>query len=409
MPAKTSASGRAANERLRGHDGATLPGPELKILHLTPDEKFVGFTQRIYEAAFPGANRYLVHRKSKDQNTFVQPAPNVRHVAKPFWFSADLQREVAACDCLIVHFMNPWFAKAVLVAPKNVLVVWSGWGGDYYDYMGDYKEAMLLPKTQALTQAQSPRSVAWLKSRSKHLLAEGSKRLIFGDWTKEALPRIDVVSVYPSEYPLLQKSLPHFRARLHQLYYFSVEDVFLKGPPTMDGPDILLGNSAIATNNHLDAFDMLAQLDLGDRRIIAPLSYGDAYYAEAVAQAGKKCFGARFTPLRDYMPIDEYNKVISACGVVWMNHVRQQAVGNVSTAIYKGAKVYLRPENLVNPFYREMGVTLFDVPKADLDTQNFFIPLTAAQKATNKAALDAFWTFDSLVAKTARLADFLPG
>ena len=129
----------------------------------------------------------------------------------------------------------------------------------------------------------------------------------------------------------------------HELPLFTAEDVFERGPAEMAGPDVLVGNSATASNNHADAFALLAGCT-GGARVVVPLSYGNADYGAQVAALGARLFGDRFDALREWMPIDAYNERIRNCGFVVMNHRRQQAVGNIGAALFKGATVYLRRE-----------------------------------------------------------------
>ena len=72
------------------------------------------------------------------------------------------------------------------------------------------------------------------------------------------------------------------------------------------GKHIQLGNSATPTNNHIEAIDWLAQMELGARRVIVPLSYGSDEYRDMVCAYGKKRLGDTFQPVTDFMPFDEY-------------------------------------------------------------------------------------------------------
>ncbi|MGP4883030.1 hypothetical protein ACTXQV_67810, partial [Klebsiella pneumoniae] len=69
-------------------------------------------------------------------------------------------------------------------------------------------------------------------------------------------------------------------------------------------------------------------------------------------------FGDKFLPVVDYMPIQQYVGILINCGFVIMNHVRQQALGNILIMLYLGAKVFLREENPVYTFLKNHGVAL---------------------------------------------------
>jgi len=106
--------------------------------------------------------------------------------------------------------------------------------------------------------------------------------------------------------------------------------------------NILLGNSATPTNCHFDALEKLAHLKDSNIRIYAPLSYGNAAYADAVTQKANEIFGDKFIPMRDFMPADEYFKLLGSIDAAVMAHDRQQAMGNIVPLLYAGKRVYLR-------------------------------------------------------------------
>lgn len=377
----------------------------MRFLHLTFDEKFIPFAQRTFETAHPGCNEYRVMARRRDAR-FVAPAPNVRFVSPWYCLSPQLARDLENADCLLVHYLNRWSARAIVRAPARVLTAWHGWGSDYYSLLAEYAERLYLPRTEAwLHEHALDRSP--VATRLRAAARRAVERLLFPDWAERALERLDVVSMLPSEFELLRRTRPGLRARHHQLYYSSAEATFLPGPACMAGPDLLLGNSASPTNNHLDAFASLRRLDLGDRRLLVPLSYGNPAYADAVCHAGMAIFGHRFEPLREFLPPDEYARRIAGCGFVFMNHVRQEATGNVSIALLKGAKVFLRQENLLMPFYRGLGAVLHRFPDDDaaLDP-DLFTPLPAAAREANRRAVMSYWSNDTVVRQARALADF---
>jgi hypothetical protein len=220
------------------------------------------------------------------------------------------------------------------------------------------------------------------------------------------LRRIDVVSINRIDYDRLTSQLREFRAAHHPLHYYSAEDVFDKGP-ALRGNDILVGNSAASENNHLEVFALLKELNLDDRRIVVPLSYGDEPYAAEICRIGTQMFGQRFVPLRQFMPLEEYYAAISTCKVVVMNHIRQQALGNISAAVFKGAKVLLRPENPIFLQFREMGVNVFAIPVSETHTEELLEPLTDEQVRRNQEIMTSYFGFDNLVNQTRGLKTFI--
>jgi dTDP-N-acetylfucosamine:lipid II N-acetylfucosaminyltransferase len=326
----------------------------MKIVHLARDEKFMPLMLSLFEEAFPGLNRYVISRKRRARQRFVADAPNVRFLApwrfRVGWTGGD----VADADLLVVHSMTTIFAKAMRRVRPACRVVWIGWGYDYYPLLQARLGALTLPGTRALAgddaaEEETPGRSGALGS----LFARRQPALA------SAASRIDVCCVLPTELPMLREALPALHARSQDLPLFTVEDVFDRGPPSMEGPDVLLGNSATSSNNHAEAIEMLRGRLADDARVVVPLSYGTQAYADRVIALGRELLGVdRLEPLRGWMPIEAYNERIRRCGVVVMNHRRQQAVGNIGAALFKGAAVYLRPENPLFAFYRGLGATV---------------------------------------------------
>lgn len=368
----------------------------MNLVHLAPDDKFIPFVQKTFELAFPGRNRFRIS-PSDSTLQFAVPGSNVAAVRSAYWFSEALKEDLRWCDCLVIHYMLPWFRRAIVEAPLSVTVLWSAWGGDFYDFVPGFGGSMYLPQTRAL-MSQLPKRSEWHPKAAAHRMFQCAFGMLLPRWDHGVISRIDAVStVIPPEYKLLAASQPGFRARHHQLYYGSVEDTFMKGPDRLQGDDILVGNSATATNNHAEALALLSRSRLGSRRIVVPLSYGDARYAEAICRLGAELFGERFLPLRDFLPLDQYSAAIARCSAVVMNHVRQQAVGTINAALYKGAKVFLRPENPLLAYYRELGLRVEEMPDEGF-AENRLQRLPEAEVAANRRILQSAFGFERAVA-----------
>jgi dTDP-N-acetylfucosamine:lipid II N-acetylfucosaminyltransferase len=67
--------------------------------------------------------------------------------------------------------------------------------------------------------------------------------------------------------------------------------------------------------------------------------------------------------LDTFLPLTEYNKIIRSCGIVIMNHHRQQAVGNILASILLGSKVYLSEKNTILQYLRGIGIFVFSIER----------------------------------------------
>jgi dTDP-N-acetylfucosamine:lipid II N-acetylfucosaminyltransferase len=386
------------------------PAGALRVVHLARDEKFMPLMQSLFEEALPQQNRYVIARKRRAKQRFVQDAPNVVFRSEWRYRTRWIAADVADADVLVLHSMSTIFAKAMRHVRPDCLVVWIGWGYDYYPLLAGALGGLYLEHTTALQPgAGDDASEAAGGGGRGGFLARLRERLSGRRPDKQpalvaAAPRIDVCCVIPTELSLLRAALPALRAQAHEIPLFTAEDVFARGPDAMDGPDMLIGNSATASNNHLDLMALLRARTGDTMKLVVPLSYGNGEYRERIRQDGQAWFGTRFEALTGWMAIDAYNQRISGCGYVVMNHRRQQAVGNIGAALYKGATVYLRPENPLFDFYRGLGLHLRSVEDLSGDTTTPLRPLTAPQRAHNRAVINAYYGRKKVVQAISALA-----
>lgn len=389
----------------------------MRILHFAPDEKFIPFIQETFEAVFPAASQFRIATEGSSRLRFVQPGENVRAIGAGYWRGDDFQTDLASCDILIIHYLTAEFAALVPKVPERVLLGWIGWGGDFYCLFEKQFGDMLLPETRRATAKPSYRlgsvcgriagqlntggpsvALAWGKLKDSFFATSQAQTI------RSISSRLDFVWVNPEEQAMFRAEVPDFKGPFHRIGYYSAESVFELGPPHMDGPDILVGNSATPTNNHLEIFDQLCRLDLEGRQIVVPLSYGDLHYQKLVIKAGKKRFGSRFSPITAYVPLEEYNLMLRRCGTVVMNHVRQQAGTSVATALYKGAKVYLRDENTVAQLYRHLGSRIYSIQTELVPGSEIFGPVEVPEMERNRDLLREYWGHASVLGDIRALA-----
>jgi hypothetical protein len=384
----------------------------MNIVHLSNDEKFLPLAKSLFEEAFPGQNRYLLARRRRGTRGYVAPAPDISHHGSLRFRTGCVGLGLASADCLVLHLMSSRFVPALRWVRPDCLVVWLSGGGDYMPLLEASLGGLLMPRTTALLRSldrgppQAGPQGPWARlragaARSKPVAPEHPAVV-------QVAQRIDVFSANPADAALLRQALPTLRARLHVIPSFTVEDIFAAGALPMAGPDVLLGNSASPNNNHLEALDLLGSRLPPNTRVVAPLSYGKGHpaYARAVAECGRAALGERFEPLDDWMPIERYNQRTSHCGFVFMNHRRQQAVGNISAAFYRGASVYMRRENPLFGFFAGLGLTLHAIETLEGDPAAPLQVLTPEQRLHNRRAIEARYGRARVVAAIRALQDF---
>jgi dTDP-N-acetylfucosamine:lipid II N-acetylfucosaminyltransferase len=379
------------------------PLPEaraVKLLHLIVDDKFIDMAIREFEAVAPGRHDWVIVGGGT-QRKFVKD----ERVRCLDW--SGFERAVAAPDVggLVCHVMTPTHLAALSRVPARVRVAWLGWGYDYYGLINDaFPDGLLQPATAALA--------ARLAAPPPEVAAHAAVPTVLGHSRpyrrpdareRDALSRVDIFSpVIDTEYHLVRRHLPGFDARYVRWNYGTAEDDYALPGGTRGAPgrNILAGNSATATNNHIELFERIRRIgDLEDRLVVTPLSYGDAGYRSCVIKAGRELFGDAFVPLVDFLPKDRYIELLGSCGHVMMNHVRQQALGNLFISGLLGAKLHLGRANPLYNWLGSLGVPVSDIGQSDL------APLAAGDADAQVSALQREFGREPQRARTRALID----
>jgi hypothetical protein len=143
-------------------------------------------------------------------------------------------------------------------------------------------------------------------------------------------------------------------------------------------------------------FALLARLPLAGRRVVVPLSYGDAVYRDAVIALGRRLFGDRFVPIVEYMPLERYNAVLADCSIAVMGHRRQQGLGNIGTMMLMGARVFIDPASTAYRHFVSRGAVVSPLADLAAGDPTALAPLTADEQAVNREVLDRVWGSDTV-------------
>lgn len=280
-----------------------------------------------------------------------------------------------------------------IAIPKSVKVVWIGFGADYYDMITS-PENLLGNKTKSIFSKNKPRTKQVIKTIRKFLTNAKKSRSSF-------INRVDYFCpVLTTEYNLI-----HWKGRKPKLIdwnYGTLEEDWAKkeNGSGITGDNILLGNSATETCNHIEGIDALKHTAPSSQLII-PLSYGDKEYAKKVREYAEEHYSGPVNALEEFMPFDSYNKLIASCSHVVMPHKRQQGLGNIISLIYLGAKVFLDKENPAYSFFTEKGINIFSMD--DINKSTWSDSLTKSEIEENRRVLKNIWGKDSIDSKTRQI------
>lgn len=375
-----------------------------EILHLVEDKWFMDAAYKLFEAANPGQNRYVL---LEPPHPLAYPKQMPITCVSPWslLIPGTIKRILGSTDIVIFHMMSRRKLFFLKFLPKHVVTLWIGAGGDYYhkgNELHDYEgRSMLLPKTRQLNTR--------LRSKGRILYRKVLKFIVEEILLNQTRikSRITFFSpVLPLELDVLKRAIPSFQPRLITWNYGTLEDDVIRGheEKSIHGDAIFIGNSATATSNHIEALDILKTCAIGTRNILVPLSYGDTDYAHEVVTYGHSLFGPQFKPILDYMKLEDYVTLLASCSVAIMNHLSQQAVGNILIMLHLGAKVFLDASNPTYTHFQQQGFHIFTT--ASLPTE-MATRLSSQQVAHNRALIRQHWSRDVMQAKTRTLLQTL--
>ncbi len=252
---------------------------------------------------------------------------------------------------LYLLFLQPWLLKKCY---------WLIWGDDLY---------------QHLTPPKSTRRIIKEKIRSFLIHRFGH-----------------IVTYIKGDYNLAQKWYGA-KGKLHECLLY--ESNTYTGPSVIqsktDGHTrIIVGNSAYPRNNHYDALDKIKKYADSQVIIYAPLSYGPPSEAKKVSAYGHHILGAQFIPLTEFMPINEYNRLLATIDIGIFNQDRQQAMGNMITLLGMGKTVYIKPGTTPWNLFSSIGFKIKDANEFDmslLDPESILNNIELAKKHFSKNAL----------------------
>lgn len=332
-------------------------------LHCMHEEKFIEPFIEFIEKSFDASqHNYVIRRserfnsKSRENVTFVER--ELGRFEEFLLYAKHLNRAdkiflhgLFHNSVLLILFVQPWLLKKCY---------WLIWGGDLYHYNN---------RSKRLTSRLVEKIRAFVIRRIGHLIT-----YIKGD------------------YQLVQKWYKSSGKYCECLMYPSNLYANFEVPPKKGGAiNILVGNSADSTNNHVDIFKKLESYKDRDIKIYCPLSYGPQEYAKKIARLGNETFGEKFFPLLDFMPYAQYVDLLGQIDIAIFAHKRQQGMGNTISLLGLGKKVYMRSDVTPWEMFNSLGIKVYDLEKINLD------PIGREQIIINKNHVEKFFAETTLV------------
>lgn len=330
----------------------------MRILHIGFDSHFVDYLVDRFERVAPGTGELITVSGIEPvvrADGFSGPRHWVRPVAEDV---AEVLERASEADLVVVHAMSELAALVCAQLPPGPQLMWSGFGYDYY--VGASGEELVGERTLNLVRRISG---GRRPDRYGKLVLDTElsrlEPLAVDVVRQKAAERADYFSApVEADLAVFRRAFPGFAGTYQQLNYGDLGTLARTGDAVVTGDDILVGNSASFANNHVEAFRVLAKADLGERRVVVPLTYGDEAYRDGVLASGERRLGEHFHPIVEHLPIDEYLTLLGSCGITLLNHRRQQGVGNVVAALQQGSHLYLDRRNPLFGWLRSQGIAV---------------------------------------------------
>ncbi|MDV5390970.1 TDP-N-acetylfucosamine:lipid II N-acetylfucosaminyltransferase [Shewanella xiamenensis] len=381
----------------------------LKIVHIAADEKFIETAVDIFELAYPEQNTFYI--TTPKPWSFIKDKKIYHQLSKKKWLQLlfTQREELKAYDVVIFHSLPSFYLIPMVLLKQNY--VWLGWGYDYYsrpfdtDLLG---ESLILPKTSAQIKKQNgKKATTSLFGILSRIMKSFVKRLVDSKFFYNlAMKNLKVFSpVLPQEYDLVKHKYGLGQVTKYSPWNYGIlERHIIKNMQLGEinsANSILLGNSATPTNNHFEALDTIVK-STTERTIYVPLSYGDMEYAKLVKDyINNNQKLARCCQVLDtFMPLADYNAIINNCGFVIMNHVRQQALGNIVAMMYRGSKIFLREESVLYKYFKSMSAYVYSVQELEVNPSLLHSHLDTYEIEHNRLILKSVWSEKVILQRT---------
>ena len=348
----------------------------MRIVHISLDEKFIDCAIEQFSDLHGVESEFCVCAPGDKAKLVKSPNIRIFHTSEQIVNYANGNH----FDYAVLHSLC---LSPRILSKLQMPILWSSWG---YDIYSDESNVLAKPITLSLYKPKT-RAAANIKPKTLHdrivILARKfgivSKRQKKYDALISKIPYLSVV--LPIEFDYIHKKHPHFK--FFPFRYIDPSESIAFTPYTKATTSILLGNSVDPTNNHIDILSILEKRNI-QCTVYIPISYpsNQETYKKALKSfaATLKTVKVRF--LEDFIPKEEYFKIIDECSVAIFGHIRQQAVGNIFRMLYTGKKILMYKDSVGYNYFKQHNVKIFNI-EDDLHQDFFEKPLDIESQKAN--------------------------
>lgn len=353
----------------------------MKILHLVVDDKFYEGPRNFFDSIRAFENTYVLYVPDKKcQLRYIKNTQGLLFCSSMMELAGMIRK--GNFSCVYLHSLSPKRYKLIFAIPRGVKIIWWIWGYDMYSSYRMLPPLVEIPLYKEQTnrffkKKESDVLLSWLKMAYFSLLYPYDKFR-----RNYVLKRIQYYSpVLPVEFECLKEAQKIkgelFWSAVPKRYSASAFSCF----PVAQ--NILVGNSATPTNNHIDVLSILKNMPKAGT-IIVPMSYGNGLYRDFVKSYINKSFDVDAVRVLDtFMPLDEYNALIKTCSHAIFGNMRQQAVGNIHLCLKSGVKVFFYKDSILYKQFKELSGFYVYTIEDDLNEEELSTPLSVEKARYN--------------------------
>ena len=281
-------------------------------------------------------------------------------------------------DVAYFHSLPDRAWQLLKLVPKDKSIIWWAWGYDVN--RSDWNLRPLMPPRFKPITKRLKRDAFGILYRLKKPLKWIYGMLFVERYRKEVLHRVDYYQpVLAYEWKIMRNLHKDFRAKLFLVPYS--HPTLNHDSSTLSTQSILLGNSGSFGCNHLDVIEVLDKAGFKDKQFIVPLSYGQSHRYMDRVKHRLETSSLNFRILDQYLPIQDYQKLMASCRFVVNGTMMQAAIGNIGFALRNGVKVFLWRDSMLYHHYQEIGLKVFAID--DINSHSFDEPLSEEDSQHN--------------------------
>lgn len=337
----------------------------MKILHIMPELNIYSssFKDFIHKEFYDSSHEFFMIKKPKGKGIHILLCELINFLR--LLNLIIIKKKISNSEKVILHglFNVPLLITLFVFKNFREKSFWFIWGGDLYNF-------------------EVNKSIFFK-------IKEKMRKKIIGE-----MPAI--LTFNKGNYYLVKDKYNSFAKHYRAFYPFAIDfsklDKFVSSKERSEQINILMGNSAACTNNHIKAIDLLKKFRKERIRIYTPLSYGGSKkYINDVRKKGNLIFNKKFIDLTIRLPPSKYFKLLSRINVAIFNHERPQGMGNILPLLYMGKKVFIRKEIVSWDLFKELGIKAYDTNSIDkLNFHEFVFLDTSIMKKNHNRIYEYF-------------------